>query len=488
MSPQPATDERQGLRLSGRTAAVTTAGQFVTRGLTLLFLLASIAVVTRAIGVIEFADWATVLTVAAMLAFLIDPGIAPVVIRRLAQDPASCPSPGALALARVPVALAAMAAVVAISVALRGLDVLALAAILSGQILARTFVYNAGAWMQADHRLHRQTTFEALCALAGLLALLVAAELGGGPELLAAVGFLTPVVALALLMNRELAITPSRRLIVPGDDRVRVRSLVREVLPLAGSLVLLTIYTRIFVVFINEAEDSAGVAELLLAFSFVEQVIMGAGIVAGAILPLLALRGRTVALLDDRLTHDALVGMCALGLATSAGLLLAAPVLVELIGGADLAGATLPLTLLTPVATAIFASFFIGYLCTTVGLARRFLWINAVVLVFVLVANATLTLRYGTPAAARITWAAEMLLVVIGSAPIWRASRGGRLAAARAVLLLATGVACSELVAADLVPRALAATLAALALLAIGGPPLGRLARRARRRPEPAPG
>ena len=146
-----------------------------------------------------------------------------------------------------------------------------------------------------------------------------------------------------LLMRRELALAPSARATPPGDGAERVRSVLREAAPLAGALVLVSLYTRLHVVFVNAAEDAQGVAEYLLAFQFIEQLFVVAGILAGTLLPLLAARAARVDLLADRSTHDGLVGMAVLGASATAVLIAAAEPLVRLLGGAQLAGgATLP--------------------------------------------------------------------------------------------------------------------------------------------------
>ena len=101
-------------------------------------------------------------------------------------------------------------------------------------------------------------------------------------------------------MRRELALAPSARATPPGDGAERVRSVLREAAPLAGALVLVSLYVRLHVVFVNAVEDAQGVAEYLLAFQFIEQLFVVAGILAGTLLPLLAARAARVDLLADR--------------------------------------------------------------------------------------------------------------------------------------------------------------------------------------------
>ena len=143
--------------LSLRSAAHTVVAQGAGRAVTLVAAIAATAVVTRSVGVATYADWATVLSLVAMLAFLLDPGISPIVVRRLAQDPALAPPPRDLLRARLVLATGALVIVVAATAALRGASAIPLALVLGAQLIPRAAVLNAGAWMQAVHRLHRQT-------------------------------------------------------------------------------------------------------------------------------------------------------------------------------------------------------------------------------------------------------------------------------------------------------------------------------------------
>ena len=347
-------------------------------------------------------------------------------------------------------------------------------------MLPRALVLNATAWLQADHRLHRQTALEAVCATVGLAALALVAAFDGGVVLLALAGFTAPTVLLAFLVGRELARTPSSHVPSPGPQRPKVRSVLREVAPLAGALVLLTTYTRIFVVFVNAAEDSAGVAQYLFAFQFVEQVIVIAAIVAGTLLPLLALRARAVELLADETSHALILAVTVLGGALSAAFVALAPTLCRVIGGPNLAPADYYLTLLAPMATLILPAFMLAYMYLAAGEARLYLWFNGAALVFNLVANATLTLTYGASATARIAWATELVVVVLASQPLLRSGRSGRVHALRLAFVIAACVAGSELAAAGDVNRWIAAAAILACAVAAGGRDVMRFAAMAR--------
>lgn len=462
--------------LSARSATLTIVAQSAARGITLGFTVVSTAIVARTVGLDVYADWVTVLSLVALLAVALDPGLAPVVVRRLAQAPEETPRPAALLPVRLTLAAAALAVVVAVTAALRGPDAVVLAVVLGAQVLPRVLVLNATPWLQADHRLHRQTVLEAVCAAVGLAALGLTAALGAPVWVFAAAGFLAPTGLLAVLVARELERTPSFALPSPGPQADKVRSVLREIAPLAGALVLTTLYTRLSTVFVNLAEPAAGVARFLFAFQFVEQAIVGAGIVAGALLPMLAERARRVDLLRDASTRDLAAGMVALGALGSAALVAVAEPLCRLIGGPDLAAAGRDLTLLSPMATIIMLAFTLGYVHVTIGIGARYLRINAVALVVNLAAHSVFTLEYGATAAARIAWITETVVVVLAFLPIWRASPAGRRVGLRLAAIFAAAVGSAELAFAGVLPPVLAGLVTALVACGLAARPLRRIA------------
>jgi O-antigen/teichoic acid export membrane protein len=464
--------------LTARTAAVTVVAQTVGRAVTLGAVIVSTAVVARAVGIATYADWASVLSLVAMLAFTLDPGLSPVVVRRLAQNPEEAPSPQAMLVVRLVLALVALVVVCGATAAIRGLHALPLALALGAQVLPRALVLNVGAWLQVDHRLHRQSAFEALTAILGLAALVVAAALDASVVVLALVGFLAPAAVLALLMSREVRRTPSYATVVPGDQRPRVRSVLQEVAPLAAALLLVAVYTRIHVVFINAAQDAAGTARYLFAFQFVEQIIVLASIATAALLPMFAVRAMGVELLAERSSRRLLLALAGLGALGSEVLVGGAVPLAKAIGGPKLAGASDSLVLLAPMSVLLLVAFMLAYLFLALGLAGRYLRFNVAALCFCLAGHAVFTLHYGAPAAARVSWMTEALVVTMASFPLWRPhpASGLRLAA-----IVAVTVASAELTNADLLAPGVAALLGAAAVLALAGRHLGWLVRRLRR-------
>jgi O-antigen/teichoic acid export membrane protein len=465
--------------LTARTAAVTVLAQTVGRAVTLGAVIVSTAVVARAVGIATYADWASVLSLVAMLAFTLDPGLSPVVVRRLAQNPAQAPSPQAMLAVRLALAGLSLAVVCGATAAIRGTGALELALALGAQVLPRALVLNVGAWLQADHRLHRQSAMEALTAILGLAALIAAAALDASVVVLAVVGFLAPAAVLAFLMSRELRRTPSYATVVPGDQRPRVRSVLAEVAPLAAALLLVAVYTRIHVVFINAAEDAAGTARYLFAFQFVEQIIVLASIATAALLPMFAVRAGGVELLAERSSRRLLIGLAGVGALGSEVLVGGAVPLAKAVGGAKLAGASGSLVLLAPMSVLLLVAFMLAYLFLALGLAARYLRFNVVALCFCLVGHAVFTLHYGAPAAARVSWMTEALVVAMASVPLWRGhpATGLRLGAVVAVTVLS-----AELTTAGIAAPVLAAVGGAAAVLVLSGAELRWLAERLRRR------
>jgi O-antigen/teichoic acid export membrane protein len=454
--------------LTAQAASKTVVAQALGRGASLLAVLGSTAIITRQIGIDAYADWATVLSLVALVAFALDPGISPIVVRRLSHDPAQAPTAEAIVPLRLGLAAIALVVVIAVTIGLRGGGAALLAVVLGAQVLPRALVLNATPWLQLDQRLHRQTALEAMTAATGLALIAGTAAAGASAELLAVVGFTGPTTILALLMRRELHLAPSRALTVPGPQGPRIRSMLVELAPLAAALLLTATYTRTFVIFLNAAEDTATVARYLFAFQFVEQLIVVAGIVAGATLPLLAVRGRSTALLEDPLTHRLLRAISAGGGLISAALILVADPITRIIGGPDLAPAGRYLELLAPMGAIIMPALVLGYVYVAVGRAGDYLRFNIVALALNLAANAGLTLTIGANASARISWATEAVVVASALGVVARRSPSGRDAGARIAAVVVACVLAAELAAAGVLPAALCAVglAAAVALFA----------------------
>lgn len=464
--------------LSARSASITVVAQVAARAVSLLAIVGSTAIVARSTGIETYADWGTVLTLAALTAFLLDPGISPIVVRRLAQHPETAPSPAALVPVRLGLGVVALMLVIGVSVALRGTDVTALAIVLGAQVLPRALVLNATPWLQLDHRLHRQTALEAIMATIGVAGLAAAALADASAPVLGLVGFTAPTTVLAVLMRRELAMSPSRTRDVPGPQGVRVRSVLAEVAPLALALLLVATTTRTFIVFLNRTAESQDVAEFVLAFQAIEQVIVAAGIVAGALLPLLAIRaaGRGPEFVRDASWHDLARVVSAIGALICAALILFAAPFASIVGGPDLERAANDLERLAPMGAVIFPSILVAYVYVSAGLGRHYLAFNAIALCLNVAANLLLTARYGAPVSARITWASEAVVVALALLPAVRAGAAGVRTAGVIALMIGSCAAAAELVAGDVLAPVVGAAALIVVVLAFSWQVLRRTA------------
>lgn len=469
---EPALTEDALAAPTPEAATRTVVAQVAARVIALGAVVGSIAIVARHVGS-GFAEWGTVTSLVALTAFALDPGVSPIVVRRITQTPDEAPVPSALVPLRLGLGLLALVVIVGIAIGLRGVDTALLAAALGAQVVPRALVLNATPWLQVDQRLHRQAGLEAACATLGLAALAACSLLGASTPLLGLVGFTLPTTLLAVLMRRELRITPSRRFDVPGPQAERVRSVVREVAPLALALLITASYTRTFVIFLNASDESDAVTgNFLFAFQFVEQLIVAAGIVAGAVLPLLAARARIARLLEDDVSQRLLVAVAAVGGLLATAMIAAAHPLTRIIGGPDQEGAGRFLQLLAPMAPVILPAMVLAYVYVAIGQSRRYLLFTGLGLAANLVANAALTLHHGAGASARITWATEALVLVLPLGSVALANASGRAAALRIVALVAACVVCAELAAAGTLPDVVAAVLLAVAVAAVAGGPL----------------
>jgi len=442
--------------------------QVLARGVALVLMSASTAMITRQLGE-GYVNWATVLSAIALAGVLVDPGLSPVVMRHLAVDAAGTPRTTAMLPVRLVLGTVAYVLVIGIAVATRGLAVLPLAAMMGAAVLARSVVNNATPWLQSDQRLHRATLLETATAAIGFAALTVCILLDLPTPVLGLVTFTAPAILLAVLVSRELTRAPSAQLPSPGPQWPKVARVVREALPLAGAILLTAAYTRTSIAFVNAYEDDAAASRFFFAFLFAEQTIVAGGIAAGAVLPLLAGRSRTVALLTDDVTHRLLVTVAAIGAAVAAGLIAAARLLTVVIGGPAMAGAETYIWLMAPVAALAFPAMVLAYAFIAVGRGRWYLAFSILGLAGNLALNGLFTPELGAAASARITWVTEALVLVLPLAWLAVSSAGGRRAATRVALLLACTVGASELAAAERLPAlVLGAVLVAVVLVVAG--------------------
>jgi O-antigen/teichoic acid export membrane protein len=466
--------------ISARTAAVTVGGQALGRGALLVIGVANTAIITRALGIGTYADWATVLSLFALFSFAMDPGLTSVIVRRLSIPGERAPRADSVLRLKFVLALVVYVLICIAAISLRGFDTAVLAALLALQIFPRAVIGNAQAWLQAHHLVHRQTAYEVGTGVAGTGALLALALIDAPPVALAVAGFVAPAVVLAVFTQRQLRRLPKAAW-APADP-ASLRSVWHEAAPIAGSVVLLALYTRIDTFFVNIADSAIGVALYLLAYRLIEQTQAVANIIATTALPLLADLASRVDIFRDRRLYEGLLSVTAVGVAISGGLIIAADPLIAVLGGDQFSGGSVFVVLLAPLCGALFVNFYLGYFYIGIGRGRRYLYVNAVGLAVNLAGNAAFTLSYGASAAARVSWVTEFVVVGLNLYPLFRHGRLAFTTCLRVTVLLGALAVAAE-VGADGGNARLGGLLVALAAVGLSYPALRASALRIARRP-----
>ncbi len=443
-APESAAAAATGITPTPSAAGQTAILQLLARAVGIISVVVGTAMVTRRLGT-DFADWASVIVLVSLTGVLLEPGLAPVVAKRLTIDHEHAPTPAAMFPVRLALGMVSWAVVVALAVVTRGPDVWLLAVLLGGQVVARSVFNNATSWLQVDQRLYRLAALEAAAAVLGLAGLALALVLDAPTPVLGAMAFTVPLVLIACLVPRELRRTPATRLPSPGAQWPKVRSVLVETLPLAGAIGLAAIYTRTSVYFVNRYEDDASASRFLFAFLFAEQSIAFAGIVAGAVLPLLAARTRIAHLISDDVTQRLLVAISAVGALACAALIAGSELLTVVIGGPELAGAETFIQLVAPMVAVILPAMVLAYVFISLGLGRRYFGFAVVGLAANLILSLLFVPTYGALASARITWATELLVTLLPLSLVLMSGRAGRRAVLVITLLLGLSVLASEL-------------------------------------------
>lgn len=452
--------------VSGRSAARTAVLQAGGKLLLLLLALAATAVVTRAIGIDRYADWATVLTLVSLLGFALDPGFGPVVVRRLSSQSDAVPRPRDMLVLQLALAAVAYGLVVALSGVLAGSRAAELGLVLGAQLLPRAVVLNTSTWLQAHHRVHVQTALELVTSGLGLVGLLVGSLVGLRAGCLAAVGVVGPLLLLAAVGRRQLREVDLVNA-VPGGSAVR--EVLREALPMMLGVSLVAVYTRIDIVWVTQAEDARGLAQYLLGYRFIEQVIVVSGIVGATAFPLIVARGGDESIFRDPVVHDLITVVLVLGATVSLSLIVVARPLVGLVGGDEFRPGSTLLVLLAPTALLVFGNFILGYAYAAARVSRKYVTCSASGFAFTIFAGVIFTSKFGAPAAARVTWMTELCVVCVASRPFLTREAGARTMVLRATVMVAAVVGASEAVAAG-APPLLVVLVGCLAVAGAAGP------------------
>ncbi|HWH93008.1 MAG TPA: flippase [Baekduia sp.] len=375
------------------------------------------ALIVRSLGDVGYGQWMTVLTAYQLIGYFTSLGLEAVTVREAAADPRRAADwVGALLVTRL---------LLTLPVALVGLVVLLLiqeshAMLIAGLILLVEFPFGVGSSLAVVHQLQVRNTTPMVVltvnsVLWGLCVLVI--YLAGGGLVAMAIALTIVTVITATLQGwfahrvMPLQLRPSRASIV---------ELIRVGAPLGVAGLLITAYARIDQVIVFEQAGSQAAGFYGSAFRILEQAHFVPASVLTTIAPIVAALYatdrarmlRVVTLASELLAIGALGGL--------AFAIVAADPFMRLIFGDEFAPAAQALPVLGGAFVFICYGYLSANLLLVLGLAHRQIVVGSIALVINVVGNLILVSRHGFMAAAWMTLATELVVVVIG---VWFIAR-----------------------------------------------------------------
>lgn len=397
------------------------AGRATIRGSTLRVLgygggammaLASAPLLVRHLGLEAYGRYASVVSLVTIVGGITDAGLAAVAIREHAttSGPARERLVRGLLGIRIVLTTLGVAAVAAFA-ALAGYGApLVLGTVLSGIGLVLLVIQQTWATaLQAELRLGWVTLAEIVrqfVTVAGIVALVVL-----GAEIVSFLAVAIPASLAALVLTGVLVRgTISLR---PSWDLAGWRSLMRETLPVSAAVALHSVYLRVVIVVMSVVANDLQTGYFATSFKVVEALLAAPFLLAQAILPVFARAARDD---EERLAYGlqrafevALVGGAGVTLLTVLG----APVAVDILAGADGAGAVdvLRIQALVVLMTCLTATW--QYALFALRRHRALVAANLAGLVVVVAATLGLVPGHGAVGAAVAAVLAELVLMSV---------------------------------------------------------------------------
>jgi O-antigen/teichoic acid export membrane protein len=405
--------------------------QFAGRGVTMSVSLAALTLLARYLGPLRFGQYQLVIAFLTLVN-VSDLGVATIAVRHLAttdRDPDELM--GNVLTVRTLLAFASSALAIAASFALGyPYEIKMAIAVASLSFPLTIFSGSFNATFAANLRMEYAAIGNIAQAVIGLSAMLAVVQSGGGLVRL--------VVAYdaGVLANSIVCIYFARRFVRPHFrfDLHYSRQVVREALPLGLAVLVITAYGRIDIVLLKAFTDSESVGYYGFAYRVVDLAFPLSFFFVGSVFPLLSsfyVEGKhdEFKTLYQR-SHDilSLVGMSIVTV-----IILFAPPMVRLIGGADYAAAVTSMQVLSMAVALIWLSNLADHGLIAIGRQGALLWIAASGLAVNISVNLVLIPIYGKEGAAAATVITEAAVLLpalfimsryIGEAPsFWVAGR-----------------------------------------------------------------
>jgi O-antigen/teichoic acid export membrane protein len=400
-----------------RRVASNTAIQLAGRGAVLAFGLVSIAVLTRYLGPEDYGKYTLALMYMQLFGVLADVGLFTTVVREISKDQSRTEELVGNAIAlRLVLSIVVIALAASISLLLPYEHQVRVAILLAGAplllgMLTTSFV----AVLQSRLRMGRAVVGDVIgrAVSLGLVLAVAGFDLGFYAVLGAAAGGALATLIVTSTLTRQFA--PVR----PRVEPAVWRSLLRTALPLGLALAINALYFRADTLIISLYEPYSQVGLYTLAYRVLELALVVGTVFLNTTFPILS---EAVARDEARAlrTIQASTEVCVvLGAPLVAGGLALAPQIIELAGGEDFHDAATPLRILLAVGALAWVNGVFGYALIARNKQASALWLNFSALSFNVGLNFLLIPRYGIVAAAIVTVASE-LLILLGSYPLMR--------------------------------------------------------------------
>lgn len=436
MSDRPAADVLDSADAGTRVVrggALRLAGYL---GGTLLSLVSSM-VLFRALGVQDGGRFVTVVSLALLAAGVTDAGLTSIGVREHATRAADAERREVLRdLLGLRIALTSAGVVVAVGfAAVAGYDATLVlgTAIMGAAVLATAVQHALGVGLVAELRQGWVTTADVVRQGATLVAVAALAVAGAGlvPFWGAQVlGALAGLVAMALVVRASMPL-------LPAFDLRRWRALLRDTVAYALAAAVAVVYFRLAIILLSLTADATQTGYFAAAFRGVEVLIVIPGLLGGAAFPVLARAGRDdharLASALGRVLDVSLVGAAGVALLLGVG----APVVMDVVGGADFGPAADVLRVQAVGLAASFLGAGVSYALLSLRRHRALLVANLAALVSCATLVPLLADAHGATGAAVATSISEWLLLALLAVGVVRAGIPLRFDRGRALRVLA---------------------------------------------------
>jgi O-antigen/teichoic acid export membrane protein len=395
---------------AARKVARNSLVQFAGRGLTMGVSLAALTLLSRYLGPLRFGQYQLVIAFLTLVN-VSDLGVATIAVRHLSttqRDPEELM--GNVLTVRTMLAFVSSALAIAASFALGyPYEIKMAIAIASLSFPLTIFSGSYNATFAANLRMEYAALGNIAQAVAGFGAMAFVVHGGGG--------LIRLVVAydVGVLANSVVCLYFARRFVRPHFrfDFHYSRQVVREALPLGLAVLVITVYGRIDIVLLKAFTDSESVGYYGFAYRVVDLAFPLSFFFVGSVFPLLSTfhadgNHDEFRKLYQR-SHDLL---SLIGMSIVTAIVLFAPPLVRLIGGADYAAAVTSMQVLSMAVALIWLSNLVDYGLIAIGKQSVLLWIATGGLIVNISVNLVLIPIYGKEGAAAATVITEAAVLL----------------------------------------------------------------------------